>query len=151
MNGKYSQKFLDHAKTSTKNALKTTSKRVIRKTADAAGDLIGNKIADRNTKVSKILQQNNSESVTNEHSKEIPKRRYISPEERQKIIDDLKFINTIKMEYQKAINMLGNAPNQPSKFRTKKWVEITDEARRPNNKYRQINIRLLMLKSSLFD
>ena len=33
----------------------------------------------------------------------------------------------------------------------KKRVEITDEARRPNNKYRQIKIRLLMLKSSLFD
>ena len=126
-------------------------KRVIRKTADAAGDLIGNKIADRNTKVSKILQQNNSESVTNEHGKDIPKRRYISPEERQKIIDDLKFINTIIMEYQKTINLLGNAQNQPSKFRRKKWVEIKDEARRPNNKYRQIKIKISMLKLSIFD
>ena len=151
MNGTYSQKFLDHAKTYATNALKPTSKRVIRKTADAAGDLIGNKIVDRNTKVSKILQQNNSESLTNEHGKVIPKRRYISPEERQKIIDDLKFINTIIMEYQKIINLLGNAPNQPSKFRRKKWVEIKDEARRPNNKYRQIKIKILMLKSSLFD
>ena len=31
----------------------------------------------------------NSETVTNEHNKETPKERYISPEERQKIIDDL--------------------------------------------------------------
>ena len=31
----------------------------------------------------------NSERVTNEHNKEIPKERYISPEERQNIIDDL--------------------------------------------------------------
>ena len=39
------------------------------------------------TKVSKNSQQYNSEAVTNEHDKEIPKERYISPKERQKIID----------------------------------------------------------------
>ena len=39
---------------------------------------------------SKVLPQINSETVTNEHDKEIPKDRYISPEERQKIIDDLR-------------------------------------------------------------
>ena len=33
---------------------------------------------------SNISQQNNSETVTNEHDKEIPKERYISTEERQK-------------------------------------------------------------------
>ena len=47
------------------------------------------------TQVSKHLQQNNSENsetVTNEHDKEIPKERYISPEEIQKIIDDLRLI-----------------------------------------------------------
>ena len=41
------------------------------------------------TKISKISQQNNSETVTNENDKEIPKERYISPEERHKIIDNL--------------------------------------------------------------
>ena len=30
------------------------------------------------------------------------------------------------MEYQK-INLLDNTPNQPSKFKTKNWVEINDE------------------------
>ena len=40
-------------------ALKTNSKRVIQKTSEATGDLIGNKIADRITKVPKILLQNN--------------------------------------------------------------------------------------------
>ena len=44
------------------------------------------------TYVSKNLQQNNSEKVTNENDKEIPKERYISPEERQKIIDNLRSI-----------------------------------------------------------
>ena len=31
------------------------------------------------------------------------------------------------MEYQKMINLLDNAPNQPTKFRTKIWVEINDQ------------------------
>ena len=30
------------------------------------------------------------------------------------------------MEYQKIANLLGNTSNQPSKFRTKNWVEIED-------------------------
>ena len=33
------------------------------------------------------------------------------------------------MEYQKIENSLGNASNQPSKFRAKIWVEITDESK----------------------
>ena len=37
-------------------------------------------------------QQNNSETLTNEHHKEIPKERYISPEERHEIIDELRLI-----------------------------------------------------------
>ena len=90
--GKYSQKLLDHAKQSTADALKTTSKRVIQKTAEAASDLIGNKIANRIMKVSRSSLQNNSEIITNKHDKEIPKGRYISPEERQKIINDLRLI-----------------------------------------------------------
>ena len=39
--------------------------------------------------VTKNLQQNNSQKVTNENDKEIAKERYISPKERQKIIDNL--------------------------------------------------------------
>ena len=41
---KYSQKRLDHANTFATDTLKTTSKTVIQKTAEATGDLIGNKI-----------------------------------------------------------------------------------------------------------
>ena len=41
------------------------------------------------TKVSKNSQQNNSETTTNDNDKEILKERYISPEERQKVIDNL--------------------------------------------------------------
>ena len=74
------------------DALKTTSKGAIQKTVDATGGLIGNKIANRITKVSKNSQQNHSETVTNEHNKEIPKERYISPKRRLILIDDLKLI-----------------------------------------------------------
>ena len=60
--------------------------------------MICNKIANavaksydgRITKVSKHSQQNNSETVTNEHDKEIPKERYISPKQKQEIIDELR-------------------------------------------------------------
>ena len=54
LTGKYSYKLLDHAKQSATDALNNTSKRAIQKTAEATGDLIGNEIAFRITKVSKI-------------------------------------------------------------------------------------------------
>ena len=82
------QKLLDHAKQSATDALKTSSKRNNQKTAEATGDLIGNKTANKIRRFSENSQQNNSEAVTNEHDKETLKR-YISPEERQKIIDNL--------------------------------------------------------------
>ena len=72
LNCKYSQKILDYAKQSETDAVKASSKRVVQKTAEATGDLIGNKIADTNTKVSKTLPQNNAETITNRHEK-IPK------------------------------------------------------------------------------
>ena len=33
------------------------------------------------------------------------------------------------MEYQKIINLLGNTPNQTTKFRIKNWVKINDDER----------------------
>ena len=33
------------------------------------------------------------------------------------------------MEYKKIINLLDNIANQPSKFKTKNWIEIKDESR----------------------
>ena len=92
LSGEYSQKLLDHAKQSATDALRTTSKRLIQQTAAATGDLIGNEISNKITGVSKNSQQNNSETVTNQHNKQIPKERYIPPEGRHKIIGDLKLI-----------------------------------------------------------
>ena len=59
--------------------LKLLQEELFKKSAEGTGDLIGNKIADRITKVSKISQQNNSEAFTNEQDKKILKQRCISP------------------------------------------------------------------------
>ena len=97
LSGKYSKKLLDHAKQSATDALTTASKRAILKSAEATGDLIDNKIADKTMKVSITSLYSSSEKVENEtknagFDKEIPKRRYISSEKRQKISDDLRLI-----------------------------------------------------------
>ena len=42
------------------------------------------------------------------------------------------------MEYQKAINLLDNTPNQLSKLKIKNWVEINDESRGTYDKDNQI-------------
>ena len=42
------------------------------------------------------------------------------------------------MKYQKIINLLDNTPNQPSKFKTKSWVEINDDSRATYNTNIQI-------------
>ena len=55
------------------------------------------------------------------------------------------------MEYQKTINLLENTPNQPSKFRTKSWVEVNDESRGTYNVNSQIKFKTSMLRSSLCD
>ena len=56
------------------------------------------------------------------------------------------------MEYQKIANLLDdNRSNQPSKFRTKNWVEINDESRGTYNVNSQIKFKTTVLKSSLCD
>ena len=55
------------------------------------------------------------------------------------------------MEYQKIANLIEDTSNQPSKFRTKNWVEINDESRGTYNVNSQIKFKTTMLKSSLCD
>ena len=93
------------------------------------------------------------------------KKRYTSPEERQQIIDELKLVpknylwvnvnpivalEHIKMEYQKIRNLLGNASNQPSIFRTRNWVEINDDSRGTYSS-KSIRFNITMLRSNLCD
>ena len=47
--------------------------------------------------------------------------------------------------------MIHDTSNQPSKFRTKNWVEINDESRETYNVNSQIKFETTMLKSSLYD
>ena len=64
LSNKYGQKRFDSAKKSTTDGIKTASKRAIQKTAEATGDLIGNKIADKITsfqKKSSRYSQNDDE------------------------------------------------------------------------------------------
>ena len=55
------------------------------------------------------------------------------------------------MEYQKIANLIDDASNQPSKFRTKNWVEINDESKGAYNVNSQIKFKTIMLRSSLYD
>ena len=45
------------------------------------------------------------------------------------------------MEYQKIANLLNNKSNTPSKFKTRNWVEINDEARGTYSLNRQIKFK----------
>ena len=74
---KYSKSLMDVSKTFAK----TAGKKTLKETAKATGDLIGIKIADKIT-----AKPHNKDEVING----IQKERYISPKERQKIIDELK-------------------------------------------------------------
>ena len=50
---KYGKKLMDTSTKTRMDAAKIASKRVVQKTAEATGDLIGNKIADKITSISK--------------------------------------------------------------------------------------------------
>ena len=55
------------------------------------------------------------------------------------------------MKYQRILNLLDNASNQPSKFRTKNWVKINDDSRGTYNTNSQIKFKTTMLISTLWD
>ena len=91
LSNKYGQKRLDSAKKSTTDAIKTASKRAIQKAAEATGDLIGNKIADEITSVSRkksVKELHNNDETKKEDVEIITHmKRYITPEERQQTIN----------------------------------------------------------------
>ena len=78
---KYGKKLTDNATKTGIDAAKIASKRVVQKTAEATGDLIGIKIADIITSIGKPKEK--------EKPKEI-EEIYIPPEKRQQVIDDLR-------------------------------------------------------------
>ena len=98
MSNKYGKKLVDTAKKSATDAIKTASKRAIQKTAEATGDLVGNKITDKINNVSKKSTKISTKKLpTIDGDEELitPQKRYISPEERQQIIDELRLVPRI--------------------------------------------------------
>ena len=79
---KFGKKLMDTATKIGMDAANFASKRVVQKTAEATGDLIGNKIADKITSIGKLKEK--------PKTKEKPEEIYIPPEKRQQIIDDLR-------------------------------------------------------------
>ena len=98
MSNKYGKKLVDTAKKSATDAIKTASKRAIQKTAEATGYLVGNKTADKITSIlkKKSDNKNNNDNSNNNNDNDVelttPQKRYISPEERQQIIDQLRLV-----------------------------------------------------------
>ena len=91
MSHKYGKKLVDTAKKSATDVIKTASKTAIQKTAEATGGLVGNKIADKITSVSK---KSTKKLLTIDEDVELTtdKKRDISPEERQQAINELRLI-----------------------------------------------------------
>ena len=91
MSNKYGKKLVDTAKKVATDAIRTASKRAIQKTAEAKGDVVGNKIADKITSVSKKSTKK-LPIIDEDVELTTHKKRYISPEERQQIINELRLI-----------------------------------------------------------
>ena len=69
LSAKYSQKNFDHAEKSPRNDLRTTWKREVLKKAEATGNMMGNKVAD---KITSIVSQN-APKVISQREDVIPK------------------------------------------------------------------------------
>ena len=107
---------------------KTASKRVVQKTVEATRNLIGNEIADKIT----LLGKTKSKEKEDERQ-EI----YIQPEKIQRIIDDLRlFWYHIKMEFEKIANLLETTSDNVPRFITKNWIEVHDQSRCAENRYK---------------
>ena len=84
LSNKYGPKLLNSAKKSTTDA--------IQKIAEATGDLIGNRITDKITSVSKKPAKSLPNDDETDAEVTTHRKRYISPEERQEILEELRLI-----------------------------------------------------------
>ena len=85
MKKKYGKKILDNSLSAGKDFAKIAGKKVLTKSAEATGDLIGNKIADRITKSARNKAQKDVDRIMKEKQEII-----IPPEKRDQIVKDLK-------------------------------------------------------------
>ena len=92
---KYGQKLFDSTKKPTADAINTASEKVIQKSAEATGDKIPDKSISKTLSTeqsSKELHSKNFENDNANNETKVPKERYIFPEIRQKIIDELRLL-----------------------------------------------------------
>ena len=85
VSNKYARKILDKSMDASKDFAKITGKKVLHKSAEATGEMIGNKVDDRITKSCRNKAQKENDRIM-EETQEI----YIPPEKREQIIRDLK-------------------------------------------------------------
>ena len=90
LSNKYGQKLFDSAKKFTTDAIKNSFKNGNSKNCRSNWRLIGNKIADKITSVSKKKSNNNNNNDGVDLTSH--KKRYKSPEERQQIINELRLV-----------------------------------------------------------
>ena len=85
---KYGKKIIDTTKKEWVNFGKIVDKRILTKSAEATGDLIGNNIADKITSLGN--KSKNEKSKEQQEQEEI----IIPSEKRQRIIDDLRLLSS---------------------------------------------------------
>ena len=118
--------------------------KLLQKTAETTGDLIGNKIADKITSLGKRKTKERKNKKYTYHQKKDSKLLMTR--------DCFKY--HIKMEYQKITKLLGKTIDEVPRFITKKWAKVFDRSGSPDDRYKpnkQIRFKTSMLRSDLCD
>ena len=142
------KKILDNSLSVGRDFAKIAGKKVLTKSAEATGDLIGNKIADRITKSARNKAQKEDDRIMEETQEII-----IPPEKREQIIEIYNYsnYNTYKMEYNKINNLLlseDNESEQLSKFVTREYVKV-NSLLNTYNENKSIRFKTPILRSNL--
>ena len=149
---KYGKRLMDTATTAGIDAAKATSNRIVQKTSEATGHLIGNKIAYKITSIGKPREK--------ETKKKTKQKKFIFHRKKDNkllmILDcfECKFyFFCIKMEFEKIVNFLDITSDNKDlpKFVTEKWIEVYDQSGGNNSTNKEIRIKTSMPISDLCD
>ena len=144
----FGKKLMDTAIKTGKGPAKTASRRVVQKTAEATGHLIGKKIRDKITSVSKPKEKETRKTED----------IYIPPEKRQQIIHDLRLFwkmwhYCITIEFQKIVTFLDTTIDSKDlpKSVTKKLIQVYDQSQKKYHTNKKTGIKTSVLRSDLCD
>ena len=135
LSNKYGKKLLDATTKSGLDPAESASEKVVHKTAEAAGELIGNKIAESIVKPKPLSVANSR----NDEEIDIP------PEKTEEIFKRIKTI--IKMKHHKISKLLSDST--VSKFLTRKWTEVNDLSGGQYSANKNVRFKTPMLRSNL--